>query len=167
MLCTNCQSREANFHYKQVINGKHTELNLCTECARELGYLNQGEGMFDLSSFFGDFLSMPSFAPSVTKVMACPECATTFDEFKRTGFVGCERCYDEFKDAIEATLEQIQPSTTHKGRLGGEAGAKIQKTNELDRLKEQLKRAILDEKYEDAAVLRDKIKKIEEEKDNG
>ena len=110
MLCTNCQSREANFHYKQVINGKHTELNLCTECARELGYLNQGEGMFDLSSFFGDFLSMPSFAPSVTKVMACPDCATTFDEFKR---------------------------------------------------------AILDEKYEDAAVLRDKIKKIEEEKDNG
>ena len=81
--------------------------------------------------------------------------------------MGCERCYDEFKDAIEATLEQIQPSTTHKGRLGGEAGAKIQKTNELDRLKEQLKRAILDEKYEDAAVLRDKIKKIEEEKDNG
>lgn len=163
MLCTNCKSKEANFHYKQIINGKQTQLNLCTDCARELGYLSQNEGWFDFPSFFGDFISMPSFAPAKSSSPACPACQTTLKEFMSSGFAGCEKCYDEFKDAIESALGQIQPSTTHKGSLGGEAGAKIKKTNELSSLKEQLKRAVIDEKYEDAAILRDKIKKLEEE----
>ena len=41
-------------------------------------------------------------------------------------------------------------------------GEKIHRENELNEMKEQLKRAILDEKYEEAAVLRDKIKILEQ-----
>lgn len=119
--------------------------------------------MFDFGSMLGNFISMPSFAPSAEAVRACPSCKTTYDEFKKTGFLGCDKCFDEFSEIIEATLAQIQPSTTHKGRLCGEAGEKIQKSNELSDLKEQLKRAVIDEKYEDAAILRDKIKKLEDE----
>jgi len=105
----------------------------------------------------------------VGEVKACPVCKTTFAEFKKTGLLGCDRCYDEFKDIIESTLSQIQPSTVHKGKLSGAAGEKIQRRNELDEMKENLKRAILDERYEEAAVLRDKIKKLEQQggKENG
>ena len=70
--------------------------------------------------------------------------------------------FKEFKSIIEITLSQIQPSTTHKGKLSGEMGEKIHRENELNEMKEQLKRAILDEKYEEAAVLRDKIKILEQ-----
>lgn len=169
MLCTNCKSREANFHYKQIINGKHTEQHLCTECARELGYLSQSESMFDFGNILNDFIAMPSFVPDTGAVRACPACGTLFDEFKKTGLLGCDKCFDEFENVIEATLAQIQPSTTHKGRLSGAVGQKIQKDNELSEMKERLKRAVLDEKYEEAAVLRDKIKQLEQKggKDNG
>ena len=38
----------------------------------------------------------------------------------------------------------------------------VSKINELDKLKEDLKQAIKDERYEDAAKIRDEIKKKEE-----
>lgn len=58
-------------------------------------------------------------------------------------------------------LAKIQPSTVHKGKLSGADGKKIARDNTLKNLKEELKRAIIDEKYEQAAVLRDKIKELE------
>lgn len=168
MLCTNCGLKEANFHYKQIVNGKRTEQHLCGECASKLGYIAQGD-MLDFSSILNDFISMPSFVPAAGEVRACPVCRTTFDEFKKTGLLGCDKCYDEFRNVIESTLSQIQPSTVHKGKLSGAAGEKIQKQNELSEMKERLKRAIIDEKYEEAAVIRDKIKNLEQQggRENG
>lgn len=161
MICTNCGIKEANFHYKQILNGKKSELHLCGECAAKLGYASHSDGL-DLGSMLNEFISMPSFAPQTAAVKSCPVCKTTFNEFKKTGLLGCDRCYEEFKNIIEITLSQIQPSTTHKGKLSGEMGEKIHRENELNEMKEQLKRAILDEKYEEAAVLRDKIKILEQ-----
>lgn len=160
MLCTNCGMKEASFHYKQIVNGKSAEQHLCSECAAKLGYSSAGEGIFDFGSILNDFISMPTLSHLSGEVRSCPVCKTTYDEFKKTGRLGCDRCYDEFKTIVESTLSQIQPSTVHKGKLSGAAGEKIRKKNELDELEEKLKRAILDEKYEDAAILRDKIKEI-------
>lgn len=166
MLCSNCKSKEAVFHYKQIIGGKKSEQHLCAECANALGYTGHGESLFDIGSILNDFISMPSSHMINKTAKSCPVCSTTYDEFKRTGLLGCDKCYEEFESIIEASLSQIQPSTTHKGSLSGEAGEKIRKENELNDLKENLKKAIIEERYEDAAVLRDKIKKLEE-KDNG
>lgn len=166
MLCTNCNSREASFHYKQIIGGKATSQHLCSVCAHELGYLGQGESIFDIGSILNDFIGMPASHGATKNIVKCSHCNTTYDEFRRTGLLGCDKCYDTFGSVIESTLSQIQPSTVHKGSLGGEAGEKIRKENELSQLKADLKNAIIEERYEDAAVLRDKIKKMEEE-DNG
>lgn len=163
MLCTNCNSNPAQFHYKQITGGKKTELHLCASCAQSLGYISKAENFFDIGSILNDFIS-PGF--NVKNPSSCQKCGTTFDEFRRTGFLGCEECYEVFSGVIESSLSKIQPSTTHKGTLAGEEGKKIEKKNELDSLKDELKKAIIDERYEEAAVLRDKIKKLEE-KDNG
>ena len=36
MKCQNCGKNEANFQYRQIINGKKKELILCSECAKKL-----------------------------------------------------------------------------------------------------------------------------------
>lgn len=166
MLCTNCNLREASFHYKQIIGGKKNEQHLCGVCAHELGYLGQSESIFDIGPILNDFISMPLSHSATKSVSGCQFCGTTYDVFRRTGLLGCDKCYEAFGSIIESTLSQIQPATVHKGTLSGSAGEKIRKENELGSLKDELKKAIIEERYEDAAVIRDKIKNMEE-KENG
>ena len=154
MLCSHCNKREANFHYKQVNNGSYTELHLCSECARELGYLNtgdQGTG-FGLEDMLNEFLGLTKQS-HIPKGISCDFCGTTLSEFKKTGFAGCDR--------------KIQPSTTHTGKIAGPKGEEIQIANEIKTLKEKLRLAIMDERYEDAAKLRDEVRSLEEKKKGG
>lgn len=169
MLCSNCSSKEASFYYKYIKNGVASEIHLCHDCAKELGYLKEAEPIFNPTSFLGELLSVPHFAGAPIDGHVCPDCNTTFDHIRRTGFVGCDKCYDAFAKPIDNILSKIQPSTVHKGKLSGQEGKKIERDNTLKNLKEELQRAILDENYEHAAIIRDKIKAFEtgEAKNNG
>lgn len=169
MLCSNCNTKEANFHYKYIQNGKATEAHLCRQCAEKLGYIKEHESGFGATNFFGDLFSLPHFVHAPKETLICPDCGTGFDKIRRTGFVGCDKCYEIFAGPIDSILSKIQPSTVHKGKLSGANGKKIERDNTLKNMKEELQRAILDENYEHAAVIRDKIKEFEKEegKQNG
>lgn len=169
MLCSNCNLKEANFHYKYIKNGNANEIHLCRDCAEKLGYINETTSVLSPSNFLGDLFSLPHFVHTPKETLCCPECGTSFDKIRKGGFVGCEKCYETFSGPIDTILSKIQPSTIHKGKLSGANGKKIERDNTLKNLKEDLKRAIIDEKYEEAAVLRDKIKAFENEegRDNG
>jgi protein arginine kinase activator len=163
MLCSNCSSKEASFHYKYIKNGVKNEIHLCTDCAAKLGYINDAELSFNPANIFGEFFSLPHFIQHKNPVANCPDCGTSFDTIRKSGFVGCDKCYEFFANPIENILSKIQLSTVHKGALKGTEGKKIERDNTLKSMKEKLQRAILDENYEEAAVLRDKIKAIESE----
>ena len=46
MICSNCGKNNANITYKQNVNGKMIELNLCDSCAHELGVFNSFDDIF-------------------------------------------------------------------------------------------------------------------------
>lgn len=176
MLCQNCGEHEANFKYTEITNGVKKELNLCEECAQKLGV---GKIDFNIpinfSSFFGDFLNEyenASFIPMLTKAneLKCDVCNMTYDEFMNTGKFGCSHCYDVFSNRIDPVLKRLHGETTYLGRrakVDSQNDIKQVKTKpkeiktEVDKLKEQLKEAIKVENYEEAARLRDEIKKHE------
>ncbi len=187
MLCDNCGKKEANVKYSENINGVKREFNLCEECSKKLGI---GEINFkmpiDFSSFFGDFMedfATPEFMPlfSDIKTLKCNECGYTFDDIVNTGRLGCANCYDVFEDRLDPIIRKIQNSNRHIGRIGKILDSRIEKrqekndnkkvenkeempnkkNNELENLQLELKEAIKDERYEEAAKIRDKIKEIE------
>lgn len=165
MLCSKCNKNEANFHYQSITNGKVSKFHLCSECAKEMGFLKEKEIFPKVPNIFADFLSLePMFTPLKSE-MVCPSCNESFDKIKKSGFLGCEKCYEHFSSLVENILSKIQPSTTHKGKLSGEEGKRIEKENELKNLKEELKRAVIDENYEKACILRDKIKDMEKKEE--
>lgn len=187
MLCDNCGKKEANVKYSENINGVKREFNLCEECSKKLGI---GEINFkmpiDFSSFFGDFMedfATPEFMPlfSDIKTLKCNDCGYTFDDIVNTGRLGCANCYDVFEDRLDPIIRKIQNSNRHIGRIGKILDSKIEKrqekndnkkvenkeessnknNNELENLQLKLKEAIKDERYEEAAKIRDRIKEIE------
>ena len=184
MLCENCGKHEANVQYTEVINGDKKQVFLCSECSKKRGIDNINfEFPINFSSFFGDFLEdfeNSDFMPTldIKKDIKCDRCNMTFEEFMNTGKFGCSNCYEAFKEKINPILKKIHGSNTHVGRIGNikentklfnneenikdvsnKKEAKV--NNELDKLKEELKIAIKEERYEDAAKLRDEIKKQE------
>ncbi len=176
-MCQNCGKNEVTFRYTQVINGVKKEMNLCDNCARELGLKDMNFSMpINFSSFLSDFFNdslLPSFVG--TQTLQCNNCKTTFDDFVNSGEFGCSSCYDLFEDRIEPILRNLQGSTRHVGRgyreitpstVKNTAKKKVEKKeeNELDKLQKDLQKAIKDERYEDAAKIRDEIKKIEKDK---
>ena len=99
-----------------------------------------------------------------------------------TGKIGCENCYSVFEDRLDPIIKRIQGSNRHLGRIGKIIDDKIDKKegkleektetkskentdnnneNKLEELQRKLKQAIKEERYEDAAKIRDEIKKLE------
>ena len=165
MLCSRCNQNEANFHYQSITNGKVSKFHLCSECAKEMGFIKEKETPSNFANIFADFLSLEPMFSGVKSQMVCSECGESFDTIKKTGYLGCEKCYENFSAQIENILSKIQSATTHKGKLSGEEGKRIEKENELKNLKEELKRAVIDENYEQACILRDKIKELEKKEE--
>ena len=179
-MCQNCGKNEVTFKYTQVINGVKKEMNLCDKCARELGLKDMNFSMpINFSSFLSDFFNdytdnlLPSFMG--TQTLQCKSCGTTFDDFVNSGEFGCSSCYDLFEDRLTPILRNLQGATRHVGRgyreitqSSGEntpiKKAVKKEESKLEKLQKDLQKAIKDERYEDAAKIRDEIKKLENDK---
>ena len=158
-------------------------MKLCDKCADELGIGDMDFNMpINLSSFLTEFFedSTDTFLPEIAKLkeLKCDECGMTYNEFVDTGKFGCAKCYDIFSNKIDPILKNLHASNRHIGRKGKiikpvldkgtikneETESKVREVNKvsrIDELKESLKQAIKEERYEDAAKLRDEIKKLE------
>ena len=183
MKCQNCNKNEANVKYTEVINGEKNEMMLCEECSHKYGIDNISFNMpIDFSSFFGglledDLYNEKEFMPLFQKVkeLKCDNCNLTYDEFINQGKFGCEKCYDVFSDKIDNILKRIHGSNKYLGRkaLNNSLSESIKdnkevnsrnvkkeakKENKLEKLQRDLRKAIEDERYEDAAKIRDEIK---------
>lgn len=181
MLCSNCGKNEANIRYTRIINGEKTEYRLCEECAKKAGIEDIDFSMpIDFSNFLSDFFEdeplLPSFAKS--NDLTCPGCGLTFDDFVKHGKFGCKECYTTFEERLDSILKNLHGTSKHVGRKPSnileakkinneekeEVKAKTEEVKEeskLDKLNKDLKLAIKEERYEDAAKIRDEIKDIE------
>ena len=163
MKCERCNEREATVLYKQTLNGEYTEAHLCAECAAKA----QNEAGFSAHFPFGGDLfgnlfgiSAPVKAPASKQ---CEGCGATFADVRRAGKVCCAKCYDTFAAELEPTLRSLYGNTHHVGRAPAARRAARDKQNRMTELKKELRTAIENENFEDAARLRDEIKALEKE----
>ncbi len=175
MLCENCKKREANVCYSENINGVKREMHLCEECSKELGIseqMNFNMGLDFPSIFGGIFEDFPMLLNEV-KDVTCKTCGLSFDDIVSTGRLGCPDCYETFESRLDPILKRLQGSNRHNGRLGEIPEKKIDikktekkketettKESKIEKLEKDLKDAIKEEKYEEAAKIRDEIKKL-------
>lgn len=160
MLCEKCCKNPATTHIKTAINGKFTELSLCGYCAAEAGYNSFAGSTFSgiLASMLGQSLKSSS---SVT-ARRCQCCGAAFADIAESGKVGCANCYNEFGEELLPYLKRIHGSVHHNGKNPGNNQLIIKdKSNTVSELKVKLANLVAAEKYEEAAVVRDEIKKLE------
>lgn len=163
MKCDICHVRDATVHLTEVVNDKVAKLHLCEECAKSKSEEMQSHfGLTDLIASLMDFAPTLSDA-NITeeKAAKCSRCGMTYYDFQRLGKLGCEKCYDDFKDDLSVLLRKIHGSDKHVGKMPF-MGINVAKEQEvLKRLKNELDELIHDEEFEKAVMLRDRIRELE------
>jgi protein arginine kinase activator len=167
MLCEKCGKNPANTHIKQMVNGEVQEMHLCSECVKELGYeiFSSFSPFEDLMPSIGSFLgglftqSMPQQALSSPK--KCSFCGSSFEEIAQNARVGCANCYSEFYTQLLPSIQRMHGKTKHTGKIPVSASDHLKLRHELESLKHKLEESVAAQDYENAAILRDKIKEIE------
>lgn len=166
MKCQKCGANNANTHVKTIINGEFKEYDLCSECAKKMGYTNIFGNMEDdfsslLGSFFGNAL------PARTQATRCDFCGSTYSDIAKSGHVGCAKCYEIFGEQLLPSIRRIHGNTAHCGKNSAQSKQDddtqktLAKEEKINQLKSQLDKAISEQNFEYAAELRDKIKEME------
>ncbi len=164
MICQNCKKNNATAHLHSVSNGIVKDAYLCSECAKAFKVTE-----FDNNDLFYIMQSFLKDSMRVKNDIKCENCGTTFQEVKTSGRLGCANCYSAFKTQLSDTIFKLHGSMVHKGKrpdidvkIDNET-TKIDDNNDLiSDLKQKLRMAIESEQYEQAAILRDEIKRLEE-----
>ena len=162
MKCEKCNEREASVFFEQTVNGEHTSLHLCHECAAKL----QTGSLFESAPFqLGTSLLENFFGHTAPRVSGktCPHCGASFAEIRREGKVCCPGCYAAFRAELEPTIRSLHGHVEHTGHAPAGQSVLREKQNKLKELKKELQDAIAAEQYEQAARLRDEIRNLEKE----
>ena len=159
MLCQLCKQKTAKIKISHVINNKTIEVSLCKSCAEEKGVENP---LVALPQIFGNFIAelfgKELFAGDTIKDdKECEGCGLTWEDFQEKGLFGCEICYQTFGSELDIIIKKIHGSAKHIGNRPKSLRRKLDK-DELERMRIELKEAIINENFELAAELRDVIR---------
>jgi protein arginine kinase activator len=150
---------ESSIHVSQVIDGNSKELHLCERCAEESG-LNVQNVMSIPEIFFG----MAGGEESAEFLKrSCPHCHLRGSDFKKTGRLGCELCYEAFGEDLKPMLAAMHKGLIHKGKAPCAFQKGRETVSRLVTLRGDLDNAIKREDYEKAALVRDMIREAEHE----
>lgn len=152
MVCDDCKQRPASIYFKDVSGGQIKELHLCEECAQKRGlFIDKKLSPIELLQKI-----LRKTSHDDDKVI-CPVCFLTLAEFRRMGRFGCSNCLSVFEPFIKMLIKEVQEGEKH---IGKKAKAGGRRAIEVFRLREELRRALEKEAYEDAAQIRDKLKTL-------
>ncbi len=174
MKCDFCNNNEATI-YLIKIQGKMVErINICDECTKKFSFLSYKNFYDDLAEILYKFFDTggKTISNRVKKIwgnlnyrrnLKCSNCGIDLKTIKKTGLVGCSNCYREFRDVLLPLIKNVQGSLENKGKIPVNTSSKIRVEKSIRSLKNKLQNEIIIENFEEAAKIRDKIKKLEKD----
>lgn len=172
MECTFCKSKEATCHLTKIVDGKVIEVHVCANCIPEINEDNLvdfdiWEAVSKLAASAGVPDPSEAIEPEVAEEISaksflieegedegpCPTCGFSGDNLRKIGRLGCSECYGHFKEMLSDVLADCQKFTQHTGKV-----PKSMVKVKVRYMEKALDEAVQDERFEDAAQIRDQLK---------
>lgn len=153
LKCNFCD-KPATVHLTQIMNGEIQKVDLCEECAQNKGVADPAG--FSLSDLLGKTVEGLTDGGTIAK---CPSCGYTTEKMQKAGRMGCPDCYKEFISLILPTLGSMHKNTVHTGKVPHRSLERRELFSRIQDLTVELQKAVSEERYEDAARLRDELKR--------
>ncbi len=154
--CDLCGKREPTITVRQVSkDGRTTELAICGECARQRGFTAVEKLRRKSDALLAE---LKGRVEEQDKKIICERCKMSFAEFKRRGKLGCAECYRAFAEQLKPLIRRLHNAVQHIGKSPQQGRKRAQEKLQIQRLRAELEKAIKEENYERAAVIRDQLK---------
>jgi protein arginine kinase activator len=165
MLCQICGKSPATVHFTEIQDNKMSEIHVCERCAEEKGMqASAKQHKFDIADLLAGMVDgMTSTDEERVGHVQCSRCGLLYSAFKETGRLGCAECYTAFQFQLRPLLRRIHGDTRHKGKKPIKDHAGATRSRQIQRLHDELQRAVEREDFERAAGVRDEIRKLERE----
>ncbi|NDC80795.1 MAG: excinuclease ABC subunit B [Verrucomicrobia bacterium] len=131
-----------------VVGGDLKKIDLCEDCARNSGAIHPA------GFLAADLILQEAVQIAAPGTAACPACGYTLETLQKTGRLGCGVCYENFFSALQAALVESQRDVVHRGKRPARKKATRQE------LEKEMQFHVERENYEEAARLRDRIRRM-------
>ena len=158
MKCKFCEN-PATVHLTDIINKKKRELHLCEACARQHDLIPEPSQELNIPALLQFLISQSPGELTARDANndACPQCGLKYAQFRAQGRLGCPEDYEVFRAVLEPLLEKIHRHTKHTGKTPARFRDRQVEARKQE-LQGHLQDAIREERYEEAARLRDLIR---------
>jgi protein arginine kinase activator len=178
MICQECNQRPATLHFTKILNGEKAEYHLCEKCAQEKGdmFMLSGASGYSINNLLAGLLNMEPAFHNKTKedpfhqeeTLQCDQCSMTFQQFIKVGRFGCANCYKTFEEQLTPILRRLHSgNSVHNGKIPERIGGSMHIKKNIEELKQNLKELIALEEFEKAAEVRDEIRRLEGQLNEG
>ena len=175
MICEHCKERHANVTVTQVQNGEKMERHYCEICASQFHpfQFDLQDEPISLQQFITNWFGSPTKANSKegqsqkSTQKNCPTCGMSYSQFLKKGKFGCASCYTTFRAYLPPLLNKLHAGSKHKPTGEEVISPMHQLQLQVQQMREKIKIAIEEERFEDAAKLRDEIKELERQLSTG
>jgi protein arginine kinase activator len=166
MLCQICGKNPASVHFTEIHDNKMSEIHVCERCAEEKGMHTPAEQhKFEIADLLAGMVdAMTHTEEERVGHVQCPRCGLLYSSFKETGRLGCSECYAAFQFQLRPLLRRIHGDTRHRGKAPTHGGGAESSTRQIQRLHDELQRAVEREEFEKAAGIHSEIKRLEGER---
>ncbi len=164
MKCDLCDN-QATVHLIEIQGDKRVEKHLCETHAVQEGVAVKVQNP-PINELLEKFVMKHSGieVPAQQK-QVCSSCGLGYEEFRKSGLLGCPDCYLAFEASLIPLLERAhEGSARHLGKVPAHAGVNELRQQRLRQLRRELEQAVAAEQYERAANLRDQLNQVEEDK---
>ncbi len=179
MICDICKKNEATIHIQEIAGGQKKVIHMCQECAAakqsdagfDFGPFNLAEVLYQLSGQKPPETAASGATgekPESGTELTCPDCGWSEAMLRRSGKLGCGRCYTVFAALLNDAFKNMHRGSSHLGKhpAGNSKASDLRNCRDrLNSLQKKLQQTIAAEEYENAAVLRDKINELKAECD--
>jgi protein arginine kinase activator len=175
--CSICGKEDVLVVFKIIRGGIIEEKGLCAKCAlkylkvagEELKVIGVDEKLIESLSYVRELLgqiagNIESIAKAssnnIGEKVYCKNCGISFDSFIETGYLGCPFCYSSFRSKIIESIKEFQRASYHRGKMPPRFSDIYLIRKEIIHLRNQLKRLVLSENYEEAEKIKKKLEKL-------
>jgi protein arginine kinase activator len=174
MKCHICHQHAAQIVFTQIVANEKRVRQICTECAAQKGlsieFETSDSHVAHTSSVIENFVQGISVEQEEEMPdLVCDACGLTFSEFRKSGLFGCAKCPEAFEQELDGILRKIHGVDVHAETKiephpkPSSRKPDIRKT--IKKLRAELKQCVVNEEYEKAAELRDRIGAMQKEID--